>query len=279
MRARIAHFMIALVTIILISNCLLAQDKVMDETEIDSLLDNVKQHYYDGEYQKAIEELEKAKEFVGRSESKNRVEAYSYLAYSYIAFGKVDEAKEAFKKALEADPELELDPAMVSPKIIGVFDEVKAELEKSAQPAPSYDKSQPDNNPRVLSSAILRSAVVPGWGQLYEDRKLAGIGTMGLWAGAIGLSVYSMLDYADKKQEYKDAAIPSEVEEKYAPYNSSLKLKNASFFILGGVWVLNILDTYIFFPEQDSYAGKEVESNWGVSYDFTNNMVYCQYRF
>ncbi|MBI5181425.1 MAG: LysM peptidoglycan-binding domain-containing protein [Nitrospirae bacterium] len=80
--------------------------------------------YFKGNYDDAVAEINTALE-KGLKEKEDRVKAYRFLAYTHVAKEEKDEAKKQFKKALELDPKIELDPVYVSPKIIEVFREVK----------------------------------------------------------------------------------------------------------------------------------------------------------
>lgn len=82
--------------------------------------------YFKGKYDEAVTEINSALE-KGLKEKEDKLKAHRFLAYTYVAKEEKDEAKREFKKALEIDPKMELDPVYVSPKIIEVFKEVKGE--------------------------------------------------------------------------------------------------------------------------------------------------------
>ncbi len=145
------------------------------------MLDNAKSYYNNGEYENAIKQLENALQYLKQLNKNEQVEAYKYLAFSYVAFGDKEKAKEQFKKALNLDPKLELDPATVSPKIIKVFEEAKAEI-VSITPAPqpvqtpSVKPVQPFAKKGIVSTsgALLRSCCLPGFGQMYKGESSKG---------------------------------------------------------------------------------------------------------
>lgn len=83
-------------------------------------------NYFKGKYDEAVTEINSALE-KGLKEKEDKLKAHRFLAYTYVAKDEKDEAKREFKKALEIDPKMELDPVYVSPKIIEVFKEVKGE--------------------------------------------------------------------------------------------------------------------------------------------------------
>jgi len=79
--------------------------------------------YWNGEYEKTIEVLSSEPlTDVGEGE---RVELLRYLALSHIALGENDEAQAQFIRLLTIDPGYRLDPSMVSPKVIDLFEKSK----------------------------------------------------------------------------------------------------------------------------------------------------------
>ncbi len=142
---------------------LLAQGKVQEN--IDMILENVKQYYHSGEYHKAIDELEHAKALTAESMVEtNMVDAYKYLAFSYVEFGELDKARAIFHKALELNPELDLDAeaGSISPAIIDIFNEIKANFQEPFALKTTSEKF-----------AFLKISVRP-WADIYvNERKVA----------------------------------------------------------------------------------------------------------
>jgi LysM repeat protein len=90
------------------------------------LLEKGVQDYFRGEYLGAVIKLENAVS-LGLGEKETASKALRFLAYAYIALDERERAKESFRQALSVDPTLDLDPVYVSPKIIEIFREAKAE--------------------------------------------------------------------------------------------------------------------------------------------------------
>ena len=129
-----------------------AQQVSADSLEL--MLERAKTFYDNGEYEHAISELEKALQYLKQLEQGDQVEAYKYLAFSYVAFGDKVKAKEQFKKALALEPNLTLDPATVSPKIIKVFEEAKSEMEI----APTEPQVKEPAEPEKIEENTLQKA-------------------------------------------------------------------------------------------------------------------------
>jgi thioredoxin-like negative regulator of GroEL len=57
----------------------------------------------------------------GTADDPGRVRLEIATATAYVALGQNDAALESLERALIADPDLELDPALTSPKVLAVF--------------------------------------------------------------------------------------------------------------------------------------------------------------
>lgn len=80
--------------------------------------------YFTGEYRTALQSLMEALKR-GLKREDDICKAYRFLAYCHIALGERNLGKRAFEEALAIRPGLMLDPTYISPKIIGVFEEVQ----------------------------------------------------------------------------------------------------------------------------------------------------------
>ena len=148
--------------------------------------------YGKGEYLEAFHKLEEIKEGIVLLDPPEQVTIHKYRAYCLIVLQREPEAKKEFRKALDLDPELDLDPAQVPPKLVAVFREVKT---KSALPEPK--------------KAALRSLELPGWGQWSEKRKSAAGVSAGLVVAGIGVTALEF-GYASQAQKYSTEAGPAQ---------------------------------------------------------------------
>ncbi|NIQ39960.1 MAG: LysM peptidoglycan-binding domain-containing protein [Proteobacteria bacterium] len=80
--------------------------------------------YFMGDYTGAVKNLQRAIT-LGLGTREDMSKAQRFLAYSYVALDQPDNAKDSFRQALRVDPDLQLDPVYVSPKIIEIFEEVR----------------------------------------------------------------------------------------------------------------------------------------------------------
>ena len=249
-------------------------------TEFEKALENAKTYYSDGDYEKAIKELEKAKSFVAESEQGDLIEAYKYLGFSYVAFGEIEKAKAEFAKVIKMDPAHELDKAYVSPKIISVFEQARTELLASGwkpedvdegtdeiNPVPSPGPAQPEPGPRPSyqpvnkSSAFLRSTLVPGLGQIYKGQTTKGYVYMGLNGLMLINYMNNKSTYSDAKSKYEDEAFRTAIDydKLWDEYNESAEKVNSAAKMLVIVWAVNIADATLLGWDKVSLSMKQEE--------------------
>lgn len=84
--------------------------------------------YNKGEYETALKKFQEAEAGASNLQNSEQILVRRYLGYCLVAFGRRDEAKAQFKKVLALDSTIELDPTLVSPKILATFEEAKKEM-------------------------------------------------------------------------------------------------------------------------------------------------------
>ncbi len=249
------------------------------------MLDKAKLYYNNGEYENAINQLENALQYLKQLNKNEQVEAYKYLAFSYVAFGDKEKAKEQFKKALTLDPKLELDPATVSPKIIKIFEESKAEMvpvtpvPQPVQP-PQTKPLEPVVKAKSLSTsgALLRSCCLPGWGQLYKGENSKGK-TMIITAvilfptTLITTSIQNVKhdDYLNIEPGKKD-----EMDRAYREYRIWYNISAICWLGYIGLYGYNIYDVLTSKPGIKSSMGENVR---GLYCRFTKEDLQLGYNF
>lgn len=188
----------------------------------------------EGEYERALPLLQQAaaEADAKKSAPKERAKLHAYVGFCQIVFSLRDQAKESFRKALAADPRMTLDPAVVSPKFIAVFDEVRRE--------------KPPPPPRKLPGpgrAALQSALLPGWGQYSSERK----GRAAVFAGAavvtVGTLVFTQVQASAASSYVSDArpAQKGEMKEQAARFGTYRNLAAGGVVL---VWSAAAADAY-----------------------------------
>ena len=98
---------------------------------------------------------------------------------------------------------------------------------------------------KSATGAMLRSAVLPGWGQLYNESywKIPVV-----W-GFIGYYIYGAIYYNNRYNEYEDMSNTTEstsLQTRYKSLSKSYRDLRDSFFVyLGITYLVNIVDAYV----------------------------------
>ena len=130
--------------------------------------------------------------------------------------------------------------------------------------------------PKTPFKAFYRSLFFPGWGQYYSGRKFMGTMMLGATAGAIFALAHSDNRYQDAQNGYETALTRfnrqgssyDEQQDAFKQLQSALQTledrentRNTNLYIVGGVWLLNILESVLFFSQsfqQDPYFSKNI---------------------
>lgn len=122
--------------------------------------------------------------------------------------------------------------------------------------------------PKTKVKAFLRSAIFPGWGQRYYGARTKGaLFTFGTLASVAGYA-YVKSDYDDKVEVFDarkaafDAAtrwadlprLEAELKDAQKKADDAEKVVNIMTAVTAGIYVLNLLDSFLFFPEFDRYT-------------------------
>ncbi len=222
---------------------------------LDQMLTRAKNYYNRGEYEYAIVELENALQYLKQLEQVDQVEAYKYLAFSYVAFGQLDKAKEQFKKVLMLDPAHELDPATVSPKIIKVFEEVKAEMPVEAPEEPVItEPPEPEQVTPAAPSSGFPYCCIPGLGQMRRGQGGKGMRLMVAGGTTFVTSLVALGIRDAKHQEYLDIEDfnEDELSEAYDAYKAWHNISAISLTAFLAVYAYNIYDILTSKPTRTS---------------------------
>jgi hypothetical protein len=142
------------------------------------------------------------------------------LAFCYVALDDRPSAKAEFLKVLEVNPRTTLDPMLVSPKIISVFEEAKRDYRNKPPEKKTFD-------PKAIQlQASVRSLILPGWGQWKKGQRVRGylfLSAQGIALGAwIGLAVHTNT----LRDDYRSETVPAEIESSYQDYKDAMRYRN-----------------------------------------------------
>jgi TolB-like protein len=118
--------------------------------------------------------------------------------------------------------------------------------------------------------AMMRSMLVPGWGQLYSDRKLVGWSILGgeLAIGALAFSAYSSYSTANSdlvafNEQYNNSSDPLQIADlrsktlqAEADQISSNDQMTTLIYAAGGLWAINVVHAFLMGPKAETASRK-----------------------
>jgi len=140
--------------------------------------------------------------------------------------------------------------------------------------------------PKSKNSALLYSAVLPGSGQYYSGSKTKGIVIGALVLGSSAAGIVSYLDYLDNRDLYvQDKAdyenntdlaqmqsLRSKMSKSYKSAEDAQKTSQILLGVTAALWIYNIIDSYLFFPDQSGI--KISENNNKDTFGMSLNMKF-----
>lgn len=185
-------------------------------------------YYAARQYQNAVQYYNQAV-----TQNPNNAKAYQGLGNSYYALGNKPQAVAAYKRALQIDPsnvQLKAFLARYSP------DDAKASGVQVAQ------------GPKDWISPLWRSAILPGWGQFYNQEPLKGgiIGGLTLLALGGTVTTYIIGDAARKQYEdYPAGTSQDQFDQAYSTWESMASLNNTLAISFLALYTFNLVDAVI----------------------------------
>ncbi len=189
------------------------------------------------------------------------------VGFAMIMLDRETDARQYFEEALQIDPELTLDPVMISPKFRIVFDDVKAALKKE-KPEPvkaEYRGASPGSH--------LMNLVLPGAGQLNEGC-LRGTLYLAAQTAATFLLIDQLNKTSDSRAFYLAQTERSAIASAYDDYNRDSKT----------AWKYGILSGIVYLAAQADLAfiHKPLvsdESKFSMFLFPTGNKLFLQVRW
>lgn len=161
--------------------------------------------------------------------------------YALIMLGRETDARAFFAQALDAAPDLTLDPVQVSPKFRVVFDEVKAEHARRRAAhraaADSAGVSAALWTGRARPQSLLLNLALPGAGAWREGHRLRGAATLAVQAAAAGVLVWRVGEMRDSRADYLVQTDPARIGAAYDDYNRDYRTVWAAGILTGAIYL------------------------------------------
>ncbi|MFH1197391.1 MAG: hypothetical protein V1720_16955 [bacterium] len=216
---------------------------------------------------------------------------YTMKAVSHYNLNQDELSRRSFIELLKIKKDYNLDPIIISPKIITFFESVRTDYNRILDTKNDVNNQTRDSiqtNLNTISSSsfsnyqssILQSFLLPGLGHLTSNRPVEGWVLTSLSAINIGSLIYFVFDTNKKEDQYLSEPDPLFVQEKYNQYNSSYKIRNvliASYII---IWTYSQLDMLLFYNADENKSNFMPELNAemlpdkSVKYNFSLKVLF-----
>ena len=167
---------------------------------------------------------------------------HEYMAISFFTIGETDSAHKHFYTLLVMDPNHTLDPIRTSPKILDFFTEIKVEFNRM------YSQDRLQHVDRYIfmedlrPAAAWRSALLPGWGQIYKHQPVKGYIFGGAFLTGLIFTSGALIKENDYQDKYLNSDDPAEISDLYDRYNSWSKIRRGAMYTTAVIWLLNFSD-------------------------------------
>ncbi len=101
--------------------------------------------------------------------------------------------------------------------------------------------SQADLPSRNPTAALLRSAVLPGWGQFYNDEPVKGLVMGGVELGLLALLVGEHIAAESARYDFAESGDPADEERYISHRENRLDL----IWLTSAAWLYGMLDAYV----------------------------------
>lgn len=164
-----------------------------------------------------------------------------------IAFYSLGDSRNAVNNYLEIlrrQPDFQFDPLRTSPKIIDYFTGIRGNFleRQSAADTSSAIPTVTTITQPFPRGAMMRSLLLPGWGQLHQENKTKGWILTTLSVASLSGALYFTMDTRDKEDQYLAITDPTRFDAAYNDYNAAYKKRNMLFTAFSLVWFYSQID-------------------------------------
>jgi len=196
---------------------------------------------------------------------------HKYLGIVYIIKGREGDGKRQFTQWLSLDPAGFIDRFNYPPMIVRVFKEVKSELDELSKLSaiPTTEKWKPDK------SSILKSTLVPGWGQIEQGKTTRGISYLIIQSASIAGWLISDHNLTLANNAYQRETEPAKFDELYDKTNNWNYTRWAFTFSTVAIYVLVQADFYFLPPEINlSTYSVDTQPRLTIRSEFLSSPIY-----
>jgi len=192
-------------------------------------------------------------------DSTARLELLRMKGIAEYSLKEQDQAQYTFLEILRLDNNYVMDPFDTPPKILELFNIIKTSYnsrpvrEKVVIKTDSVVYTPAEPSP-ALSSALIRSVIIPGWGHFsYKMGKKGSWLTIGTFL-TLAPAIYFSWDSFNKEKKYLNETDNRRIESRYDDFNTSYQLRNLFLLSYACLWLYAQMDVLHLHSEQHKFS-------------------------
>ena len=201
-------------------------------------------------------------------------EIHVIYALIYFARNELPAVESHLAQALQLNPSLTLDTLETPPQVLDLFSSIKQQENDPVATTPAEIRYLIVQDPRP--AAVMRSMLVPGWGQLYKEERKKGWLLVGLWGATAGGTLIAHANRSRTEKRYLASETQAQAASRYRPFDTWHKIRNNLFMAAAGIWVYSYIDallpsqpaTSAFSPSKHSINAAAGPSGFSVCWHF-----------
>lgn len=167
-----------------------------------------------------------------------------YKISALVRFSRGDEAgtREHLALALQVNPDLIMEARETPPQLMALFEELRA----ASADTPAQEKELRYlilQDPRP--AAVMRSMLLPGWGQLYKQQQRKGILLMSAWGATSIGTLVAHVQRNKAEDHYLDAGTLEALNDRYPAFDRWHRVRNNLFVAASAIWVYSYIDALL----------------------------------
>ena len=208
----------------------------------EASLDEAIAQFYEGEWEHSIGAMNQLLEDTSMP-LEERSTARKFVALGFILLGRDEEAVGVYKQIIRDDPAFDMEALALEGgetpvEAVRFFGQAILEVRQEEIRAREAQLSRTSRR-----SAMLRSAILPGWGQRYQGYRGRSFVMLGTTAVAAIYAISAENSYQTAKDDYDKARPGADFEDLYDEYIRKADQADVALGVLAAAWLFNMLDT------------------------------------
>lgn len=224
-------------------------------------IETVKNAYQSFNYEEVIASSKVLLESKTKLSLEERSNVFTMTAVALYSLNRIEESRINFIELLKLNANYELNPTLISPKIIDFFNSIKNDFKQiviktEENTVNTLQENQNEPEPEIyisktafVQSAMAKSILLPGLGHFDLDMKTKGWLLSSSSALLLGGVVYSVIETNSREEKYLSETNLNLIPQKYDLYNEMYKVRNILISAYIAVWIYSQIDLLLFRDE------------------------------